>query len=170
MDDIIKIFRYIIYEVPILIFSNDKNFLSLFINTFLTVISPFKYIYPHISILPKKLYGLINSQKVFLFGINELFTDNFFEDNKIKLDKTIIIISLDTSIEGSMGKIEERIYDYNSKEEIFITTNLINSGSGDEINNEMINMNGALVNKINVDIPSYFKKKYRKELINIYPL
>ena len=167
VDDIIKIFRYIIYEIPILIFSNDKYFLSLFINTFLTVISPFKYIYPHISILPKKLYGLINSQKVFFFGINELFTNNFFEDNKIKLDKTIVIISLDTSIEGSMGKIEERIYDYNSKEEISITTNLLNIDSGDEINNEMINMNGALVNKINVDIPSYFKKKI-SEGINKY--
>jgi hypothetical protein len=70
-EEIIRIFRYILYEIPILFFSEDASILSIFTDIFLTLLSPFKYIFPHVSILPKKLYGLINSEQKFIFGINE---------------------------------------------------------------------------------------------------
>ena len=92
IEEIINIFRLILYEFPILIFSDDPSILSIFIDIFLTLLSPFKYIFPHVSILPKKLYGLINSEKIFIFGIKENYRENFFIENKIVLDKDIIII------------------------------------------------------------------------------
>ena len=42
-DDIIKIFKYIILEVPILFFCSEKNILSAFIENFLGLLSPFNY-------------------------------------------------------------------------------------------------------------------------------
>ena len=158
LDDIIKIFRYILYEIPILFFSNSKFLLSLFVNTFLTVLSPFKYVFPHVAILPQKLYGLINSEKKFIFGINELYQENFFENNKIELNKTLVIISVDTSAKNLQGKIEEKIYE-NSLDKIYITTNHL---TRDPL--EAININGNKVPILNVDFPYNFKKKLSEGL------
>ena len=164
IDDIIKIFRYILYEMPILFFSDDKNLLSLFVNTFLTVLSPFKYIFPHVSILPKKLYGLIGSEKKFIFGINELYTEDFFEKNKIELNKTIIIVSVDINKANNniQGKIEEKIYDSNNVDNIYITTNFLSKPPL-----ESIKIKDIPTSVLNVDFPYYSKKKL-SEGINKY--
>ena len=153
VEDIIRIFRYILYEIPILFFSNSKFLLSIFVNTFLTVLSPFKYIFPHVAVLPNKLYGLINSEKKFIFGINELYQEDFFEKNNIELNKTLIIISVDTT-KNTQGKIEEKIYDNNNIDKIYITTNYLSRAPL-----EAININGNIVSVLNVDIPYNFKKK-----------
>jgi hypothetical protein len=94
-DDIIKIFKYIILEVPILFFCSEKKYLSAFIENFLGLLSPFNYVQPNISILPSKFYGLINSEPKFLFGINENYTPNFFKNNNIDIDKNIIVVNID---------------------------------------------------------------------------
>jgi hypothetical protein len=160
-EDIVNIFRYILYEIPILFFCNDKSICSIFVNVFLTVISPFKYVFPHISILPKKLYGIICYEKRFIFGINETYEDDFFENNKIELNKTIIIISIDKS-KNPPTKIEEKIYDNNNKEKIYIIMNYMSKPSEDTI---MVNGNPTSI--LSVDIPNYFKKRLL-ENINKY--
>jgi hypothetical protein len=157
-DEFIRIFRYILYEIPVLFFCNDKLILSLFVNIFLTLLSPFKYILPHISILPKKLYGLISAEKKFVFGINEIYNENFFEDNKIELNKTLVIISIDTT-NNTQGKIEEKIYDTNNIEKIYITTNILTKDL-----DELININGNIVSILTIDIPNNFKKKLSEDI------
>ena len=72
VEDVIKLFRYMIYEIPILFFSEDINILSLFITVFPSVLSPFKYAYPIIPILPQKYYGLMNSEISYIFGITQI--------------------------------------------------------------------------------------------------
>ena len=94
IDDILKIFKYILLEMPILFFCKDKTILSSFIEIFISLLSPFKYILPCISLLPKTLYGLISTEPKFVFGINEEYNSNFFVKNDIELVKNIIVISI----------------------------------------------------------------------------
>ena len=153
-EDIVNIFRYVLYEIPILFFCYDKSICSIFVNVFLTLLSPFKYVFPHISILPKSLYGIIGSEKRFIFGINEIYQEDFFEKNSIELNKTIIIISIN-NVRVPPGKIEEKIYHNNNKDKLYIVTNIISKPTED-----IVKMNNNLSMYIlNVDIPSSFKKK-----------
>ena len=153
-EEIVNIFRYILYEIPILFFCSDKSICSLFVNVFLTLISPFKYVFPHISILPKKLYGIIGSEKRFFFGINETYNESFFEDNGIELNKTLIIISLDNTKNPPTTKIEEKIYDNNNKDKIYIITNRMSKPIED-----IILINSIQTSILNIDLPNSFKKK-----------
>ena len=43
VDDILKIFRYMVLEIPLLFFSTDKGALSLFVDNFLFLLNPFVY-------------------------------------------------------------------------------------------------------------------------------
>jgi len=156
VDDIIRIFKYILFEIPILIFSEDRSFLSLIINIFITFLSPFKYAFPHISILPKDLYGLINTEKVFIFGINQTYKEEFFEKNKIELDKSIVIISkeYDLKRKGSIGKIDEKIYDINNTSKLIIEKKFSYKYEQNICDNQ----------KFQVEIPSVFKRKLSEDI------
>ena len=155
IDDVIKIFRYFLYEIPILFFSENKLFLSLFVDTFLTVLSPFKYAFPHISLLPKNLYGLISSEQKFIFGINENYNENFFINNNIELDKTIVIVSIniDENKKNTNIKIDERVFDNKNMEKLIIERKGLYIPYED-----YIIWNDSKIPILSVDIPSGFKK------------
>ena len=155
-DDIIRIFKYMIFEIPILFFSNERSVLSLFVNTFLTVLSPFKYAFPHISILPKDLYGLINTEKVFIFGINQTYKEDFFEEYGIDLDKSIAIIIIDYDLKkrNLTGKFDENIYDVNNTSKLIIEKKFSAKYEQKICENQ----------KFLVDIPSVFKKKLSDDI------
>ena len=150
-DDIIRIFKYIIFEVPILYFCEDKLILSLLVNTFLSVLSPFKYAFPYIAILPKRLYGLINSEQKFIFGINKNYEENFFLENKIELDKTMVVISIIIDQQKKISKInfEEKIFDMNNYDKLIVTGGRIMNRFEDSIN-----INGNKTHIIHIDIPN----------------
>ena len=105
-DDIIKIFKNIILEVPILVFCNDRQILTGFIENFLGLLSPFNYILPTVSILPNKFFGIINAEPKFFFGINQNYNSNFFEENNIDIDKNMIVVNIDT-INKSECRVKE---------------------------------------------------------------
>ena len=177
VDDIIKIFKYIILEVPILFFCSEKSILSAFIENFLGLLSPFSYILPNVSILPNKFYGLINSEPKFLFGINEKYSPNFFKTNNIDIDKNIIVINIDTE-NKTESKIEEIIkkkedeeknyllvnYDYN----IINAKNSINA-KNKNIENNIITNDYVCYDKyktelISISLPAEYKKKLSTKL------
>ena len=156
-DDVIRIFRYILYEIPLLFFSENKSILSLFVNTFLTVLSPFKYPFPHIAILPRKLYGLINSEKKFIFGINQNYNVDFFKTYNIELDKTIVVISIalpDNNKKNPKVIFDEKIFDNNNYDKF-----VIDRKSHKYRKEEFITFNNNKTHIINIDIPNVFKKK-----------
>ena len=155
IDDIIKIFKYFLYEIPILFFSENKLYLSLFIDTFLTVLSPFKYAFPHISLLPKDLYGLISSEQKYIFGINENYNENFFYNNNIELDKTIVVVSIniDENKKNPNIKIEEKVFDNKNMEKLIIERKGLFIRYED-----FIIWNDNKIPILSVDIPSTFKK------------
>ena len=178
VDDIIKIFKYIILEVPILFFCSEKTILSAFIENFLALLSPFNYMLPNVSILPNKFYGLINSEPKFLFGINEKYNQNFFKKNNIDIDKNIIVISIDaenkteSKIEEIMKKKEDEDknyllvnYDYNtinnkSSSESKKSKNVVNN----IITNDYVYYDNYKTELINISLPPEFKKKLSNRL------
>ena len=180
VDDIIKIFKYIILEVPILFFCSEKSILSAFIENFLGLLSPFNYILPNISILPTKFYGLINSEPKFLFGINEKYSPNFFKLNNIDIDKNIIVVSIDaenraeSKIEEIMKKKEDDEknyllvnYDYNA----INSKNSINTKNKNTENNIITN-DYVLYDKykselISISLPAEKKKKLSNKLSSL---
>ena len=176
VDDIIKIFKYIILEIPILFFCSEKSILSTFIENFLAILSPFKYILPNVSILPNKFYGLINSEPKFLFGVNEKYNSQFFKINNIDIDKNIIVVSIDAE-NRTESKIEEIIkkkddeeknyllvnYDYNT----INSTNKVNKSKNIEnhiITNDYVKYDNYKYELINLDLPTGYKKKLSSKL------
>jgi hypothetical protein len=144
-EDVIKIFKYIILEIPILFFSENLEILSKIIEGFLSLLYPFEYVQPHISILPSKFYGIINIEDKFIFGINENYNQDFFKNNNILVDKTIIVIHFP----NQKPKIEEIKKVEEQKENISIDNyNIFNFA-----NNDSILPNGAKIEITNIDFP-----------------
>ena len=178
VDDIIKIFKYIILEVPVLFFCSDKNILTTFVENFLAILSPFNYILPNVSILPNKFYGLINSEPKFLFGVNEKYSQAFFKTNNIDIDKNIVVVSIDAE-NKTESKIEEIIkkkddeeknyllvnYDYNT---INATNNKVNTKNKNVdkniITNDYVLYDNYKTELINIDLPTKYKKKLSNKL------
>ena len=153
-EEVAKIFKYIILEIPILFFSENIEILSRMVEGFLSLLHPFEYVQPHISILPSKFYGIMNIANKFVFGINEDYNPDFFKNNNIILDKTIIVVHFP----NQKGKIEEIKKVEDQKDYAIIDNyNIFNF-----INNESIQPYGSKIEKTNIEIP--FKQK--KKLIN----
>jgi len=84
IGEIFDIIKYIILEEPILFFSEDKEALANVIEGLISLIYPFQYPYPVISILPEQNYSFIPIFKHFIFGINYKYSEEV-------LNKTIIL-------------------------------------------------------------------------------
>ena len=179
VDDIIKIYRYILLEIPILFFCVKKEILSNFIENLLSFLTPFNYSLPNVSILSDKFYGLINSESKFIFGINEKYRPQFFRDNNIDIDKNIIVVNIDAN-NKTESKIEE-ILKMNIKEEknylsvdsqkeleIF-STKLTYRGieSSNTITNDYVIFDKTKTELINIDLPSDSRKKLSTKISSI---
>ena len=96
ISDSLQIFKSLLIEEPILFFSKNKSELTLTYDAFLSLLYPFTYVQPHCGILPNNSFGLIESCDSFIFGINQEYDSNFFNNNEISVfNKKIIIIDLD---------------------------------------------------------------------------
>ena len=107
IDDILEIIKCLLLEIPILFFSINKEKLTNIFETFLFIIRPFEYQYPHVSILPDINAGIIELAKCFAFGINYEWIDKdnkegkktYFEMLNINVfDKLIKIVDIDNCV------------------------------------------------------------------------
>ena len=165
-EDVMKIFKYILLEIPILFFCKNKSALSLFVDNLLSLLNPFIYVLPHISLLPQELYGLINSEQKFIFGINEEYSTNFFEDNNIDLDKSIVVINLDP-----LKKNESKIFEMMQKiEEIecLVINEKNKKKENDKNTEEYIFYNNNYINLLTIELPSSAKKKAVSSLNELF--
>lgn len=171
IDDVLKIFNSILLEIPILFFCNDKTVLSSLIEIFISLLSPFKYVVPYISILPKNLYGLISTEKKFLFGINEDYNYSFFENKDIEIEKNIIVINLNNNKNES--KIELICKESNEGKNCIVIEDDLETKNNDYnynegecyIQDDYVVYNGIKTYLINIEIP-YTKKKILYEDIS----
>ena len=88
-DDIMEIIKCLLLEIPILFFSKSKEKLTNIFETFLCLISPFEYQYPHVSILPEINAGIIEMAKSFAFGINDEWIESNNNNNKDEIKNEI---------------------------------------------------------------------------------
>ena len=95
-NNIIEIYKYLLYETKLIFFSEDLYKLTNIILSFLFLLAPFNYQFQIVSILSKELYSFIETISPFVFGINEKYTENFFTKHKVHMeDTTICVIDID---------------------------------------------------------------------------
>ena len=88
--------KHIILCSKILLFSEDLNDLCETILSFLILLFPFKYPFQVTSYLHKDNYNILESISPYFIGINEQYSDSFFDDNEISIEgMNIFIIDLD---------------------------------------------------------------------------
>jgi hypothetical protein len=101
LNDVLTIFKCLLFEIPILFFGKDKEILTNIVETFFHILHPLEFQYPYVSILPDNYCGLIETEKCFLFGINESLifdekTNNqeptYFKDHLLNVENKLILI------------------------------------------------------------------------------
>ena len=96
---IFDILKFVILEVPVIFFGLNKLTLSNIVKSFEEILFPFSYPFPVIEILPKVYYKSLEKLNCFLVGINEKYTNNFFEINDINLnDKEYVVVNLSEEV------------------------------------------------------------------------
>ena len=96
IDKIIEIFKYLLYEIKILFFCSDLSLVTKTILSFLTLLKPLTYQYRILSVLPRGYYFFLEDDIPCIFGLNELYYNNFFNYHKIMLEnKPLCIVDID---------------------------------------------------------------------------
>ena len=95
VDDLIEIFKYMIYEIKTLVFSTKVNDLCFFINGLLCILFPFSYSFQVSSCVPNNAFNLLESISPYIFGINNKYSESFFKENNIYLYDDLMILDLD---------------------------------------------------------------------------
>ena len=96
INNIIEIYKYLLYETKLIFFSENLYKLTNTILSFIFLLTPFNYQFQIVSILSKELYNFIETISPFIFGVNETYYQDFFKKNKISIeDTTICIIDID---------------------------------------------------------------------------
>ena len=89
IKEVFEILKFILLEEPILFFCEDLHILTYIIEGLISLIYPFEYQYPIISVLPEQNYSFISIFKHFIFGINHKYTDDIFHKKGISLDENL---------------------------------------------------------------------------------
>ena len=165
IEDTVNILKYILLEVPILFFCENRRYLSLVIEGFLSLISPFKYVHPYITVLPKNLFGLISSEKKFIFGINDNYEKDFFKNNDIEIDKNIIVVYADHT-NGKIDIIKKENFENDNNMLIVNLEDNLNKNSNNKniIEDDYVIYNGMKTDLINIELPPHARKSLRDDL------
>lgn len=92
IDKIVDIFKFILFETKTVFFGSKIKQVTNIIISFLLLLKPFTYQYQIISVLPKEYYFLLEQEYPWIFGVNELFFNSFFENNKLNVEESIMLI------------------------------------------------------------------------------
>ena len=160
LDIILDVFKYLLYETKMVFFSSDLQKLTNTILSFIFLLSPFKYQFQIVSVVPKNLYKFIETISPYIFGINEKYYDNFIQKNNIIIeDNTLCFVDIDNntyfiiSPGGTLDKkeypdfpknlrekLEQKILKYNQEYEKEVTIQKIstmNCENFDEVENNL---------------------------------
>jgi len=171
--EVFEIIKFILLEEPILFFCVDIHLLTYIIEGLVSLIYPFEYQYPVISVLPEQNYSFISIYKHFIFGINDKYTDDFIQKKGISLDekKYIIIIKIEKRFINILNTDEEDNLTYSvitsiindsNKQLMKIEMNKFDNNNIEEINE--INENGEIIEKRKLTLPMHYFEKCSKRL------
>lgn len=92
---VFDILKYIILEIPVIVFSLDKYILANAVKSLEEYLFPFTYPFSVIEILPKVYYKSLEKLSCFIAGINQKYSKDFFVLNDINLnDKNYLVVAL----------------------------------------------------------------------------
>jgi len=156
IDNVIEIFKYLLYETKLIFFSENLFDLTNTILSFLSLLNPFKYQFQIVSVLSKDLYNYAETISPFIFGINERYSEKFFSKNKISIeDTTICVVDIDNNnfyIIAPGGKIDSKDYPEMPKKlkKKFEEKLKKNNSNGNNINSSINNsINSSISGEIN---------------------
>ena len=92
IDKIVDIFKYLLFEIKTVFFGSKINQVTNIIMSFLLLLKPFTYQYQILSVLPQEYYFLLETDNPWIFGVNELFFNSFFENNKLNVENRVMLI------------------------------------------------------------------------------
>ena len=92
IDKIVDIFKGLLFETKTIFFGGKINQITETIMSFLILLKPFIYQYQILSVLPKDDYLLLETDSPWIFGVNEVYYDKFFEDNKLNVEERLMLI------------------------------------------------------------------------------
>ena len=96
IEKIVEIFKLLLFETKTIFFCSKITEITNYILCFLLLLKPFTYPFRILSVLPKKFYYFLDLDTPCIFGVNELYTQNFFKENNLILGKEpICIVDLD---------------------------------------------------------------------------
>ena len=97
INDFLEIFKYVLFETKIIVFSTNVNHLYSFIYGLISILYPFTYPFQVSSCLSKNSYEVLESISPYIIGINQKYLDSFYSDNKIEIEgKNLISIDLES--------------------------------------------------------------------------
>ena len=108
LNNIIEIFRYLMLNAKIIIFSDEIKNLTPVILSLLSLLYPFHYPYTVVSVLHKEAYKLIDNITPVLVGINEKYNKNFLKENDIDICDFTLIINMDNQELIKMGESKDK--------------------------------------------------------------
>ena len=171
--DTLQIFKSLLLEEPILLFSKNKSELTITYDAFLSLLYPFEYVQPHCGILPNNSFGLIESCETFVFGINQEYDINFFKINEINAyNKNIIILDLDHKKKFIYSEIDVIQIDLDNdyEDEDFFFSEIAEDEKKDKNQtkynykkyrnmNYELNQSYEKIKEEDFDLPGHYKKK-----------
>ena len=108
LNNIIQIFRYLMLNAKIIIFSEEIKNLTPVILSLLSLLYPFNYPYTVVSVLHKEAYKLIDNILPVLVGINEKYNQNFLKENDIDICDFTLIVNMDKQELIEMGESKDK--------------------------------------------------------------
>ena len=93
-NNIIEVYKHLLYESRIIFFSEDIDKLTLVIYGFISLLFPFKYRYKVSSVLPKEYFYLLqNTSTPYIYGINLKYSEQLL--NELNIETAVLIVDAD---------------------------------------------------------------------------
>ena len=108
LNNIIEIFRYLMLNTKIIMFSEEIKNLTPVILSLLSLLYPFHYPYTVVSVLHREAYKLIDNITPVLVGINEKYNENFIKENDIDICDFTLIVNIDKQELIKMGESKDK--------------------------------------------------------------
>ena len=96
VDNFLEIFKYILYETKTVIFGTNINHLCSFVYGLISILYPLTYPFQVSSSVHKNAFEVLESISPYIIGVNQIYNESFFADNKIEIKgSNYLIIDLD---------------------------------------------------------------------------
>ena len=174
IPDIFLIYKCILLEIPVLFFSTKKELLTNIVETFINIISPLEYQYPHVSILPDTYCALIENEKSYVFGINH----RLILKNIDKEKHPTYFINMNLNVENKLMLLcdidDGKVFQYCNTIKHYHVVNFEDLGeyadnSGNSDTSQCISKNiysDMITNAIEISLPEKMTNKIIKEFSN----